>query len=332
MIEAQRLTRRFGAFTAVHEATFTVPDGAILALLGPNGAGKTTTVRMLAGLIGPSDGRATVAGFDIRSDPAAVRARTGLVTDAPGLYEQMTLPAYLDFFGALYGLSRAARSRRVDELIAFFDLADHRAERMAGFSKGMKQKVALARALLHEPAALFLDEPTSGLDPLAARAVRELIVSLKHASRSIILCTHDLDEAERLADQVAIINAGRIVALDTPSALRGAGASASVRVELAGPLPDASTVLADLRALGPVSDLSYSGTSLHYRIGDPRADNPRVIAALVRLGANIVTVTSEARSLEEVYADAVGPSAVEAIAPPFAEMPGASTRVAATTK
>src|SRR4051812_4777820 len=145
----------------------------VLALLGPNGAGKTTTVRMLAGLLAPSDGAATVAGCDVRRDPAGVRARVGLVSDAPGLYEQMTLPAYLDFFGGIYGLDAATRARRVADLIAFFDLAAHRKEGMPGFSRGMKQKVALARALLHAPPVLFLDEPTSGLDPLSARAVRD---------------------------------------------------------------------------------------------------------------------------------------------------------------
>src|SRR5438067_4929217 len=220
MIETHALTRRFGTFTAVSQVSLRVPDGAILALLGPNGAGKTTTVRMLAGLLAPTEGDATVAGYNIRREADAVRASVGLVTDVPGLFEQMTLPAYLDFFGSIYGMSATERGKRIDELLAFFDLQDHRKEKMAGFSKGMKQKVALARALIHEPAVLFLDEPTSGLDPLSARAVRELIVGLKHRSRSIILCTHDLDEAERLADQVAIIRKGKIVACDTPALLR----------------------------------------------------------------------------------------------------------------
>src|SRR5439155_13081535 len=143
-------------------------------------------------------GGAVVAGHDVRAEPAAVRARVGLVTDAPGLHDQMTPVAYLDFFGRVYGLDADARRRRIDELLGLFDLQDVRARRMAGFSRGMQQKVALARALLHEPAVLFLDEPTTGLDPLAARAVRELIRGLKHASRAIVLCTHDLDEAERL--------------------------------------------------------------------------------------------------------------------------------------
>src|SRR4051794_25795843 len=219
----------------------------VLALLGPNGAGKTTTVRMLAGLLAPSDGAATVAGRDVRRDPAGVRACVGLVTDAPGLYEQMAVPAYLDFFGGIYGLDAATRARRVGDLIAFFELTEHRRERMVGFSKGMKQKVALARALLHEPAALFLDEPTSGLDPLSARAVRDLIVEMKNASRSIILCTHDLHEAERLADEVAIVSRGRIVASGEPASLRALESSeTTVEVTLAAPCEAAFLALSSL--------------------------------------------------------------------------------------
>ena len=312
MIRASNLTRRFGDFTAVNRIALDVPDGAILALLGPNGAGKTTTVRMLAGLIAPSEGEATVAGYDIRRQASAVRARVGLVTDVPGLYEQMTMPAYLDFFGAVYGVPRDLRAWRIAELAAFFDLTDHQNERMAGFSKGMKQKVALARALLHEPLALFLDEPTSGLDPLAARAVRDLIVGLKRANRSIILCTHDLGEAERLADQIAIISAGAIVRHDTPSALRaGSSAQIIVRVRLAAPLDGldaavAANALAGLVGVTPLAAPNQPANVLTYRTDDPDGANPAAIARLVAAGARIVAVTCEARALEDVYAEAVG--------------------------
>ena len=202
MIRASGLGRRFGSLVAVDGISLDIADGTLLALLGPNGAGKTTTVRMLSGLLAPSVGSAAVAGCDVASDPAGVRARVGLVTDVPGLYDQMTPLAYLQFFGRLYGLDAASQSSRIDDLLRMFELYERRHDRMVTFSRGMQQKVALARALLHEPAVLFLDEPTAGLDPLAARAVRELIQRLKHARRSIVLCTHDLDEAERLADQV----------------------------------------------------------------------------------------------------------------------------------
>ncbi len=309
MIDARGLSRRFGAVPAVDGVGLRVPDGTILALLGPNGAGKTTTVRMLAGLLAPTAGEATVAGYDVRRDPTAVRARVGLVTDVPGLHEQMNVPAYLDFFGSIYGLPRATRTRRIDELLTFFDLDAHRRERMIGFSKGMKQKVALARALLHEPAALFLDEPTSGLDPLAARSVRDLIVTLKHASRSIILCTHDLDEAERLADQVAIMRQGRIVACDAPAALRAqASPETTVRVTLAEPCPAA---LAALRTTDGVLEpvvLSVDPAALQYRTLRPERVNPCALERLIAAGARVVTVTCATRTLEDVYADAVAPA------------------------
>ncbi len=301
VIEATGLTRRFGDFLAVDGVSLRVPAGAILALLGPNGAGKTTTVRMLAGLLAPTAGAATVAGCAVVGDPAGVRARVGLVTDQPGLYEQMRLPAYLQFYGGLYGLDPATRTRRIAELITFFELAEHQRSKLAGFSKGMKQKVALARALLHEPAVLFLDEPTSGLDPLGARAVRDLIVSLKAANRTIVLCTHDLDEAERLADTVAIMHRGRIVAADTPAALRDAATTDTlVEITLAAPTPDAVSVLADLPDVARVAD--RSPLRLSYQTAQPEVTNPLAIARLVAAGAAIVAVTCTTRTLEDVYA------------------------------
>ena len=309
MIEAQALTRRFGDVVAVDRLALRVPEGTILALLGPNGAGKTTTVRMLAGLLAPSAGTAVVAGCDVCADPTGVRAQVGLVTDVPGLYEQMTAPAYLDFFGWLYGIDATTRARRIDELLGAFDLTAHRRQKMAGYSRGMKQKVALARALLHEPAALFLDEPTAGLDPITARAVRELILGLKQASRSIILCTHDLDEAERLADEVAIMGHGRIIASDTPAALRaGASPDTLVRVELAAPCPPALAVLAELDGVAAPA-AGQAALLLEYRTARPRAVNPQAIARLLAVGAQVVAVTCTTRTLEDVYVAAVGQAA-----------------------
>jgi ABC-2 type transport system ATP-binding protein len=319
MIETYGLTRRFGTLTAVSQVSLRVPNGTILALLGPNGAGKTTTIRMLAGLLAPTEGDATVAGYDIRREPDAVRACVGLVTDTPGLFEQMKVPAYLDFFGSIYGIPAAEGRRRIDELLKFFELAEHRNEKMAGFSKGMKQKVPLARALIHEPPVLFLDEPTSGLDPLAARAARELILGLKQSSRSIILCTHDLDEAERLADEVAIIRQGRIVAHDTPAALRRqATGEALVRVEFADECPLPLEALATIDgvntphftekiATGSLSAVTQPGALLlEYHTPRPKVVNPQVLSRLIAGGAQIVSVTSETSSLEDVYASAMG--------------------------
>jgi ABC-2 type transport system ATP-binding protein len=305
MIRAHGLHRRFGSVVAVDDVSLSVPGGTILALLGPNGAGKTTTVRMLAGLLAPSSGDAHVAGYDVRREPAAVRARVGLVTDTPGLHDQMTPAAYLDFFGQVYGLDTATRRHRIGELLALFDLHAVQRTRMASFSRGMQQRVALARALLHEPGVVFLDEPTAGLDPLAARMVRDLIVGLKNASRSIVLCTHDLDEAERLADTVAILRRGRIVACDSPLTLRAAASHATlVTVALAGSCPEALALVA---AVDGVQDLTLAASrmTLEYRTLDPERTNPRVIAALVTARAAIVSVTRTTATLEDVFASAV---------------------------
>jgi ABC-2 type transport system ATP-binding protein len=325
MIEAEGLVRRFGRFTAVADMTLNVRAGTILALLGLNGAGKTTTVRMLAALLAPSEGEARVAGYDVRREPAGVRASVGLMTDVPGLYEQMPVADYLDLFATIYGMGPDERRRRIDELIGFFKLGEQRAQRMAGFSKGMQQKVALARALIHEPPVLFLDEPTSGLDPLAARAVRTLILGLKHAQRTIVLCTHDLDEAERIADEVVILRQGRIVARGAPAELRArALAGTRVRIEFAGPCPSALQALSDLEGL---VGLRFAGTNgrapaasvapalaaganplylaLEYTTGEPRAANPPALTRLIAGGAQVISVTCEAPSLEDVYARAM---------------------------
>jgi ABC-2 type transport system ATP-binding protein len=310
MIEAKGLTRRFGDFTAVSDLSVEVRAGTILALLGPNGAGKTTTVRMLAALLAPSAGEARVAGYDIRREPDAVRASVGLMTDAPGLYEQMTVVDYLNQFGTIYGLTRDERRRRIDELIEFFELAPYRTRRMVNFSKGMKQKVALARALIHEPPVLFLDEPTAGLDPLGARAVRELVLSLRESRRAIVLCTHDLDEAERMADQVAILRQGRIVALDAPAVLRAnAQSGTQVQVELAEPCPAAFEAMRGMAGVDELAAMdgsdSGSGIGLVYRTQQPAQVNPEVVVRLVGHGARVVSVTCHAPSLEDVYASAV---------------------------
>jgi ABC-2 type transport system ATP-binding protein len=318
MIHARGLRRRFGQVVAVDDVSLSVPVGTILALLGPNGAGKTTTVRMLAGLLAPTSGEASVAGCDVRGDPAAVRARVGLMTDAPGLHDQMSPRAYLDFFGQVYGLDVHMRRKRIDELLCLFDLQEVATKRMAGFSRGMQQKVALARALLHNPTVVFLDEPTAGLDPLAARMVRDLIVGLKHARRSIVLCTHDLDEAERLADTVTILRRGRIVASDTPAALRaGASLETLVQVDLAGPCPDAATIASRIEGvLDPKFEqpIGPGGGVLCYRTTRPERTNPRVIAALVAVGAAIVSVACTSASLEDVYATALRPERESAAA------------------
>lgn len=314
MIEARSLTRRFGDFTAVSQLSLSVPAGSVLALLGQNGAGKTTTVRMLSALLAPTEGDAFVNGYNVQKNPEAVRACVGLVTDVPGLFEQMRAPAYLDFFGSLYGMPAAIRTSRINNLLEFFELTEHTKEKMVGFSKGMKQKVALARALIHEPAVLFLDEPTSGLDPLAARSVRELILELKQTHRAIVLCTHDLDEAERLADTVAIMRQGQIVAHDTPAALRAQFSDETiVRIEFTQPCPLSLNVLSTIDGLhNPQFSIAATSntedTLLTYRTPAPIQLNPQLITRLSAAGALIVSVTCQITTLEEVYTLAMNES------------------------
>lgn len=314
MIEAQKLTRRFGNFTAVSEISFSVPAGSVLALLGQNGAGKTTTVRMLSALLTPTEGDAFVNGYNVRRNPMHVRACIGLMTDIPGVFEQMTVPLYLDFFGNLYGMPINARIQRVNELIEFFELGSHRNEKMVRFSKGMKQKVALARALIHKPTVLFLDEPTSGLDPLAARNVRELILDMKQSHRAIILCTHDLNEANRLADTVAIMRQGQIIAYDTPTGLSTQFSRETVvHIEFVQPCP---LSLDDLLKIDGLNSPQFSSsarigtrenentsknTMLSYSTAYPAKLNPLLIARLSEANALIVSVTCETATLEEVY-------------------------------
>ena len=279
-----------------------------------------------------------MGGYDVRRNPTAVRTCVGLVTDVPGLFEQMTLPNYLDFFGNMYGMPVGDRVRRTNELIDFFELSAHRHEKMAGFSKGMKQKVALARALIHEPAVLYLDEPTSGLDPLAARSVRELILSLKQARRSIILCTHDLDEAERLADTVALIRQGRIIACDTPTALRArASGNTLVHIELADRFPLAFDELQRIQGLIepklgrlPPSAHDDGGMPLlEYRTAQPRNVNAHVLTLLIQAGAQIVSVTCENSTLEDVYTEAMNGSGAQ---PVSSETPAQQFDVSAATR
>ncbi len=233
MIEALALHKQFRSVTAVHDLSFTVGDGEIFGLLGPNGAGKTTSVRMLSGLIAPTSGGARVNGMELGRESQRIRAITGVLTETPGLHDKLTARANLGYYGRLYGLRGATLRRAVDRYLGVVGLADEADRRVGGFSKGMRQKVAIARALLHEPDVIYLDEPTSALDPSAAKTVRDFVATLRDAGRSIVVCTHNLDEAERLCDRIGIMR-GTLLQVDTPAGLRRRNGSASVRVELVG--------------------------------------------------------------------------------------------------
>ena len=308
MIEAAGLTKHFKALTAVHDLSFTVGDGEIFGILGPNGAGKTTSIRMLAGLIGPSEGTALINGLELGRDSQRIRAMTGVLTEAPGLHDKLTARQNLGYYGRLYGLRGANLRRAVDRYLGVVGLPDAGDRRVGGFSKGMRQKVAIARALLHEPDVVYLDEPTSALDPSAAKTVRDFVATLRDAGRSIVVCTHNLDEAERLCDRIGIMR-GTLLRVDTPARLRRRGRSASVRVDLVGARRPQS-FLDMLAELPFVEGAQASDGALLVEVGDPRGDNPELVRALVEAGARIVAVNEEVATLEQVYLDLVGEAAI----------------------
>ncbi|GAB4415902.1 MAG: ABC transporter ATP-binding protein [Anaerolineales bacterium] len=297
MIETYDLSKKFDEFQAVDGVTLTVKPGQVLALLGQNGAGKTTTVRMLTALLRPSRGYARVNGYDVVEQASDVRASVGVLTEQHGLYFRMTGQEYLDFFAQVFRLDAPARAARRNDLLEYFGLAHAAHQRIGEYSKGMKQKLALARALIHEPPVLLLDEPTSAMDPESARLVRDEIANLKSSQRTIVICTHNLSEAEALADEIAIIYRGKIL--------------------LKGTLPDLQQ-----QVLGPVEyeaklskawngqrlDLpegvvlsEHNGSRLRFRVMRPEQANPMLMRELTAKGAQVVTFEEVPQTLEQVY-------------------------------
>ena len=302
-LTADGLGRAFDDRWAVRGISLAVRRGEVVGLLGPNGAGKTTTVRMLTALIRPTEGTATVDGFDVRADPESVRTRVGILTETPGLYDKLSAAANLDFFGRLYGLTADVRAERIERYLRLFSLWDRRDDLAATFSKGMKQKLAIARALLHDPSVVFLDEPTAALDPEAAFIVREAIETLRKAGRTIVLATHNLDEADRLCDRIAFIRGG-LLRIDSPAALRGAlgGHGLSVRLREAA----TSAQVGAVRAVHGVRGAEMGDGVLQVGADEPQSVAPDVIRALVASGADIVEVRPEQASLERVYFEIMG--------------------------
>jgi len=301
MIITQDLGKHFDGFWAVDGVDLRVGEGQVLALLGPNGAGKTTTVRLLTSVLKPSRGWARVAGYDVASQSDQVRSAVGILTEGHGLYGRMSADEYLDFFGQAYGLDRERRRRRTMQLLADFDLIEHRRRRINEYSKGMRQKLALARALLHDPPVLLLDEPSSAMDPESASQVRQSIRALRSASRTIVICTHNLAEAEALADQIAIVQRGRIVARGTPEELKArllGAAEFEVRFSrnLDGNRP----------RLPEGALLTGQGQDwLRYRTDDPAHLNPLLLRGLLEQDLSVVGLSEVPRSLELVYLQAI---------------------------
>ena len=301
VIEVDHLTHRYGQRLAVDDLTFSANPGEVLGLLGPNGAGKTTTVRLLNGLFHPESGQMRLLGLDPVTQGDQVRRQTGVLTETPALYERLSARQNLDFFATLAGMLATERLARVNELLAFFDLTGRADEKVGTFSKGMKQRLALARALLAHPPLLFLDEPTSGLDPEASAQVHDLIESIhQHNGQTVVLATHNLYDAQRLCDRVVIMNHGRLLAQGTLEELRQRFApDVWVQVEFWQPLEEANDeVLSHLAGVLDVKRVPTGG--LRIQISE-NAVVPQLVAHLVGQGAQILAVTPQQLSLEEIY-------------------------------
>jgi ABC-2 type transport system ATP-binding protein len=306
MIQAEGLGKQFDDFIAVDGVSLDIGAGQVMALLGPNGAGKTTTVRMLTSVLRPTCGWARIAGHDVVERPSQVRACVGVLTEQHGLYERMPALEYLDYFAQIYRLDSSARKQRVFEMLEMFGLAEQAQRRIGEYSKGMRQKLALARALLHNPPVLLLDEPTSAMDPESARLVRDAIRELRSAHRSIMICTHNLNEAEELADQIAIIRRGRIIAQGTPAVLKqDLLGPAEYEVRLALPLNGRLPMLVDEAAF-----TTQGANWFRFRTERPQETNPGLLVRLIEQGFPVVSLHEVPRSLESVYLQAV--SLVEA--------------------
>ena len=297
MIQTEDLSKQFGDFWAVDGLSLDVEPGQVLALLGQNGAGKTTTVRMLTSVLGPSRGWARIAGYDVVQSPQKVRASVGVLTEQHGLYLRMTGAEYLDFFGKIYRLDGKMCLQRSQAWMEYFGLAEVAKKPIGQYSKGMRQKLALARTLLHDPPVLLLDEPTSAMDPESAQLVRKAIASLRSKNRAIIICTHNLIEAEMLADKIAVIYRGRMLTSGTLVDLkRQLLGPAEYEFRLQGEWPVGGIPLP-----AGVTPLEAGEFGPRFRVEDPQSAYPVLLQELVRRGVQVVALQELPRTLEQVY-------------------------------
>ncbi|MGQ9588420.1 MAG: ATP-binding cassette domain-containing protein [Thermoplasmata archaeon] len=299
MIETIGLGRTFDGKVAVQDLNLRVEQGEVFGLLGPNGAGKTTTIRMLCCLITQTSGTAFVNEYEIGKDPdrGFIRSIVGLLPESPGLYESLSAYKNLDFYAQLYGVSKDRRERRIEELLRMLDAWDRRGEPVATYSKGMKQKIAIARAFVHNPQVVFLDEPTAGLDPEASLTVREFLVHLKAEGRTVFINSHHLDEVEKLCDRIAVMNQ-TVLAVGNPKELAARYWGRTTIIELAEMQPRFSDAL---RALEFARNVRTDDGKILVDLDDPERRNPIIVEALARAGARIQYISELKRSLEDVY-------------------------------
>lgn len=299
MIQFEHVTKDFNTTRALEDFSFRVQPGEVFGLLGPNGAGKTTTIRILNGLVAATSGRVSVFGLDPLKDGDRIRSRAGVLTETPSLYERLSAEQNLQFFAKLNSIPQQKRSQRVFEMLEMFDLSDRAREPVGGFSKGMKQRLALARSLLHEPELLYLDEPTASLDPESALQVNQLVNRISHDKGStVLLCTHNLVEAQRLCDRVAVMDRGRLLGLGTPADLASSLFPFSrVEVEFANHPGDINSLV---KGLDFIREFSQSDNRLTASLISA-GFTPDLVRVLVQAGARIVRVTPLEVSLEEIY-------------------------------
>jgi ABC-2 type transport system ATP-binding protein len=295
IIETFGLSRNFGKTTAVEDVTLSVKAGEVLGFLGPNGAGKTTTIRMLAGMIAPTKGHAIVAGHRTDRDVEQLHEIVGMLTQTPGLYDRLSARRNLEYFAGFYPSIES--QSQVEKYLKLMGLRERQDNKVGTFSKGMKQRLALARALVHEPKVLFLDEPTAGLDPEAAGEVRQLIRTLREEGRTIFLSTHNLNEAEMLCSRIAVIHT-RLLALDTPEQLRRRFFRRQIIVQLEA--SDAG-VMEVVKGLPFVQEVRDEGSQLILELTDPERNRPELVKAIVEAGGRVIAVSEKQYPLEEVY-------------------------------
>ena len=295
IIETKELTKSFGENIAVDRLSLEIPAGEVFGLLGPNGAGKTTTIRMLSALIAPTSGEARVAGFQVGKEDYQIRKSVGILTETPGMYNQLSAERNLSFFAKLYEVEDIPS--QVERYLRMLGLWERRHEAVGTFSKGMRQKLAIARALLHEPKVLYLDEPTSGLDPEASKIVREFIIDLRQEGRTIIICTHNLAEADRLCDRIAVFRSS-LLAVDSPTNLRQQLFGRRVVFHLVKAQEKFTQAISQFDF---VTQAELVDDKLVVTLNEPDQQNPILVKTLVEHGAEIRFVGELRRSLEDVY-------------------------------
>ena len=298
-IRTTKLTRDFGNVRAVDALTLEVPPGTIFGFLGANGAGKTTTINLLLGLLEPTSGQAQVLGFDSRTQGSAIRERTGALLEFSGLYERLTAEDNLDFYGRVWHLTATERQARIKELLTHVGLYDRRTERVGTWSRGMKQKLAITRVLLHRPTLIFLDEPTAGLDPVAAAEMHDDLEKVVASEGvTVFLNTHNLPEAERLCQQVGVIRSGKLLTVGSPDLLRRQTGRPEAEVAGSGFTPE---VLAMLRARHDIADAQVENGHLTLTLANQQVRMAPIVAALVEAGVQVEEVRRGQASLEEVF-------------------------------